>query len=151
MIPASWATRPLQLFNGAPQVENFRSLGAIFPVRVIRRARTQSPLESDPATKLPDLFSFQRQTHQTKRFLDEMETTGLIVLKDDCIVFEQYWPGNDATTQTAAGTAISCVVGLFHRRRQFGIAGAGRRYARHEGTGCIRWNRSAPCRGARCA
>ena len=75
MIPASWATRPLQLFSGAPQVENFRSLGAIFPVRVIRRARTPSPLESGPAFDLPELFSFQGETLQTRRFLDEMETT----------------------------------------------------------------------------
>ena len=91
MIPASWATRPLQLFSGAPQVENFRSLGAIFPVRVIRRARTPSPLESGPAFDLPELFSFQGETLQTRRFLDEMETTGLVVLKDGRVVFERYW------------------------------------------------------------
>jgi len=83
MIPATWTTRPLQMFRGAPQVENFRSLGSIYPVRVIRRARTQSPLERGLSNELPKQFSFQGQTLQTERFLEEMETTGLIVLKDD--------------------------------------------------------------------
>lgn len=110
MIPASWATRPLQLFSGAPQVENFRSLGAIFPVRVIRRARTPSPLESGPAFDLPELFSFQGETLQTRRFLDEMETTGLVVLKDGRVVFERYWLGNDATNQTASWSMVKSFV-----------------------------------------
>ena len=110
MIPASWATRPLQLFSGAPQVENFRSLGAIFPVRVIRHARTPSPLESGPAFDLPELFSFQGETLQTRRFLDEMETTGLVVLKDGRVVFERYWLGNDATNQTASWSMVKSFV-----------------------------------------
>src|SRR5262249_12792404 len=59
---------------------------------------------------LPDVFSFQREMLETKRFLEEMETTGLIVLKDDRVVFEEYWLGNDATTQTASWSLVKSFV-----------------------------------------
>jgi len=67
-------------------------------------------MENGPAIHLPDQFSFQGQTLKTKPFLEEMETTGLIVLTDDRVVFEQYWLGNDATTQTASWSLVKSFV-----------------------------------------
>ena len=45
-----------------------------------------------------------------------METTGLIVLRDDRVVFEDHWLGNDASTQTIAWSVsksfVSALIGI---------------------------------------
>jgi hypothetical protein len=39
-----WTTHDPALFRGGPQVENFRRMSTIYPVRVVRRAPAASPL-----------------------------------------------------------------------------------------------------------
>jgi hypothetical protein len=97
-----WITRNPALFRGGPQVETFREMSMIYPVRVIRRAPAPSPLPVGPRFSLPGEFSFQGQRLETAAFLAEMETTGLLVLQNGQVVFEDYWLGNDATTQSIA-------------------------------------------------
>jgi hypothetical protein len=41
---SDWVTRNTGLFRGGAQVENFRQMSTIYPVRVIRRATAPSPL-----------------------------------------------------------------------------------------------------------
>ena len=45
-----------------------------------------------------------------------METTGLIVVRDDRVAFERYWLGNDATTQSIAWSVsksfVSALIGI---------------------------------------
>jgi hypothetical protein len=109
-------TRPLNLFGGGSQVENFREMSVIYPVRVIRRSSTPDPLRAGPPIELPPRFAFEGREIDTAAFLAEMETTGLVVLKDDRLVFERYWLGNDATTQSASWSVgksfVSALVGI---------------------------------------
>ena len=48
--------------------------------------------------------------------LAPMETTGLVVPKDDRLVFERYWLGNGQTTQSASWSVgksfVSALVGI---------------------------------------
>lgn len=101
-----WITRDTGLFRGAPQVENFRQMSTIYPSRVIRRAASPSALPQGPRIELPTAFAFQGRSLETARFLAEMETTGLIVVRDGAVVLEDYWLGNDASTQ-AIGWSVS--------------------------------------------
>jgi len=101
-----WITRDLALFRGGPQVENFRQISSIYPVRVIRRASSPSPLPQGPRSKLPSAFEFQGQRLDTAEFLAEVETTGLLIVRDGQVVFEDYWLGNDSSTQ-AIGWSVS--------------------------------------------
>ena len=111
-----WATRDPALFGGGEQVENFRRLSTIFPVRVIRRSSQPSPLPPGSPTPLPTSFICEGQTLDTAAFLAEMETTGLIVIRDERVVFEDYWLGADASTQTIAWSVtksfVSTLVGI---------------------------------------
>lgn len=115
-MSSTWMTRPMNLFGGGAQVENFRQMSTIYPVRVIRRSSRPVPHPSGPPMALPARFAFAGGEIDTAEFLADMETTGLIVLKDDRIVFEQYWLGNDATTQTASWSVgksfVSALVGI---------------------------------------
>ena len=105
-----WTTKDARLFTGAPQVENFRSMASIYPVRVIRRSARPVPLACGKAMTLPSAFRVQDREVDTARFLAEVETTGLLVMKDDRVVFEDYWLGNDATTQTISWSVVKSFV-----------------------------------------
>lgn len=111
-----WVTRNTQMFRGGEQVENFRQMSSIYPVRVIRRATPPSPLPRGPALKLPAAFAFEGRALDTAQFLAEMETTGLLVVRDGEVVFEDYWLGNDATTQSIGWSVsksfVSALVGI---------------------------------------
>lgn len=115
-MSSQWTTRNTRLFSGQEQVENFRAMGTIYPVRVVRRASRPSLFARGPAIALPEDFTFDGKTIDTEAFLKEIETTGLLILKDGKIVFEDYWLGNDATTQSiswsVAKSFVSALVGI---------------------------------------
>jgi CubicO group peptidase (beta-lactamase class C family) len=111
-----WTTRQLDLFRGGSQVENFRQMATINPARVVRRAAKAAPFAAGEPIELPETFEFEGRRFETAQFLSEMETTGLLVLKDGRVVFERYWLGNDATTQAASWSVgksfVSALVGV---------------------------------------
>ncbi|HEY2706846.1 MAG TPA: serine hydrolase domain-containing protein [Caulobacteraceae bacterium] len=115
-MASQWTTRPIGLFQGGAQVDNFREMATIRPVRVVRRAAKAAPFEPGAPLDLPAAFEFEGQTFDTAQFLAEIETTGLLVLRDGRIVFERYWLGNDATTQAASWSVgksfVSALVGV---------------------------------------
>jgi len=88
-MPSHWMTRPIHLFGGGSQVENFREMSTIYPVRVIRRSSRPVPLRSGPSVELPSRFAFEGREMDTTEFLADMQTTGLLVLKDDRLGFER--------------------------------------------------------------
>jgi CubicO group peptidase (beta-lactamase class C family) len=111
-----WITRDTGLFRGGPQVENFRQMSTVYPVRVIRRAASPSPLPQGRRIELPKAFEYQGRSLDTAEFLSEMETTGLIVLRDGQVMFEDYWLGNDASTQSIGWSVsksfVSALIGI---------------------------------------
>jgi CubicO group peptidase (beta-lactamase class C family) len=115
-MPSHWTTRPIGLFGGGSQVENFREMATIYPVRVVRRSAKPAPFAAGQPLELPAAFEFQGRNIDTAQFLSEMETTGLLVLRNDRLVFERYWLGNDATTQSASWSVgksfVSALVGV---------------------------------------
>jgi len=115
-MASQWMTRPMGLFQGGSQVENFREMATIYPVRVVRRASKAAPFEAGEPLDIPAAFEFEGRTLDTAQFLSEMETTGLLVLRDGRRVFERYWLGNDATTQSASWSVgksfVSALVGV---------------------------------------
>lgn len=115
-MAGGWTTHNPALFGGGPQVENFRRMSTIYPVRVIRRAPAVSPLPQGERFALPEAFDLQGRTLDTAQFLAEMETTGLIVIRDGRVVFEDYWLGNDASCQTIGWSVtksfVSALVGI---------------------------------------
>jgi len=115
-MPARWTTKNTRLFSGAEQTENFRTISTIYPVRVIRRSSKPAPLERGPQLTLPQTFEFGGKKQNTQHFLAHVETTGLLILKNDKLVFEDYWLGNDASTQSVswsvAKSFVSALMGI---------------------------------------
>ena len=115
-MAARWTTRNTKLFSGAEQARNFRAMSTIYPVRVIRRSSKPAPFVQGEPLALPQTFAFDAKSLDTQELLEKVETTGLIVLKDGRLVFEDYWLGNDATTQSVSWSVcksfVSALVGI---------------------------------------
>ena len=79
------------LFRGGDQVERFRNVRAFFPGHEIQRAARPFAFVDGAPLSLPDSFSNGRGTVDTAGFLAGTDTTGLLVLRDDRLVYEHYW------------------------------------------------------------
>jgi CubicO group peptidase (beta-lactamase class C family) len=90
------------LFSGANQVEHFRSMRSIFPVTVVHKSAAPYVFPVGNALTLPKSFDYAAGREDTSNFLSSTDTTGLLILHDDKVVYEQYWLGNSAGTQWIA-------------------------------------------------
>ncbi len=109
-MSTNWTTRSAGLFTGVEQVENFRQLSTIYPVRVVRRSTRPKTFAHGAAFVLPASFAYGDAMIDTESFLNAVDTTGLLILKDGNIVFEDYWRGNDATTQSISWSVVKSFV-----------------------------------------
>lgn len=90
------------LFSGANQVEHFRSMASIFPVHVVHKSTASFQFATGAPLNLPLTFSHAGNSENTAAFLTGTDTTGLLILHDDKLVYEHYWLGNNAATQWIA-------------------------------------------------
>jgi CubicO group peptidase (beta-lactamase class C family) len=86
------------LFSGANQVEAFRRFPELFPGHLVQRAQQPYQLVAGPAFTLPKFFDNAGFMQNSAGFLSSTDTTGLLVVKDDRVVYEHYWLGNSAAT-----------------------------------------------------
>lgn len=97
-----WTTRDTGLFRGTPQTDHFRRMASVTPCRRINRADHARPFPpAKQGLSLPKTFQASGQTHDLATFLDDVTTTGLLVLHKGEKVYENYWEGNRADSQVA--------------------------------------------------
>jgi len=104
-----------ELFNPKKIVNNFRNMQRIFPVNHI----TRSPQPYQLPEKLIDLkitYKFNGETQEMSEFLQRSGTTGILVIKNDIIVYEKYFQGNSSTdlvtSWSIAKSIISALIGI---------------------------------------
>ncbi len=106
----------LSMFSGAEMVEPFRSMADFFPHHRVARGPEASELKRGQPIELPENYEYDGETRSTAAFLEETDTTGLLVVKDDEIVFEEWWRGNDETSRTISWSVgksvVSALVGI---------------------------------------
>lgn len=104
------------LFQDRDHVADFRNMSAFFHAATVRAAATASALPQGAQVDLPAVFDFHGARIDTASFLTLTDTTGLIIIKDDKVVFERYFRGTDAHTRTAAWSVsksfASALVGI---------------------------------------
>jgi CubicO group peptidase (beta-lactamase class C family) len=105
-----------RMFSGADQVEHFRHMDKIFPARPFRR---MGPVYEIPVGKridLPAAYRFAGRELNTRAFLAEVDTTGLIVVRDGKVIYEDYWLGNDQNTRwiswSVGKSFLSALIGI---------------------------------------
>ncbi len=88
------------LFSNRDHVAVFRNMRSLFAVHDIPASSVPLALATAArARELPATFQFEGATLDTATFLATTDTTGLIIIKNDAVVYEQYWRGNDAHTR----------------------------------------------------
>ena len=121
LIALAWApgTRLLHvlgLFEPAVIDENFRTMDARFTARIVRAGAEAFPLKEAPAD-LPESYTWNGQEKSVAGFIDVVNTTGLLVLRDDTVLYEKYWRGNDKASRAIAWSVSKSFVSAL-----FGIA-----------------------------
>lgn len=105
----------MTLIDESKRIENFRHIDRIYPVEVIEKAEKPFKFQKDP-TDLDISFTFRGQSQTLSDFLDKTITTNFLVVKDDAIVYERYFRGNDAnslaTSMSVAKSFTSALVGI---------------------------------------
>ena len=104
------------LFQDRDHVADFRNMGAFFHTVRVRASGAPSALARGASVDLPVAFEFRGTRIDTASFLKLTDTTGLIIIKDDAIVFERYFRGTDAHTRTATWSVsksfVSALIGI---------------------------------------
>lgn len=106
----------VHLFDEDRIVENFRSATTIWPAKRLEKSSQPYRYSVDLLEPLPANFSYDNKDYVTQTFLKDSWTTGFLVIQDDVIVSENYFLGNDQTTQniswSMAKSFISALVGI---------------------------------------
>ena len=108
--------RAAMLFNPNYMVENFRSMNEIFDSRNICRSSQNSELSYD-LKDLPLRYEYRDTPIRINEFIHRTDTTGLIVLKGNTILYEDYLRGNDDSSRVISWSVSKSIVSAL-----FGIA-----------------------------
>ena len=99
------------LFRGDDQIETFRNMARIFPTRRVSAPSVARPIPTGPAQiSLPERFAYEGTPRDTAAFLDKVATTGMLVVHRGQAVFEGYWNGTSASTQTMSFSVVKSFV-----------------------------------------
>jgi CubicO group peptidase (beta-lactamase class C family) len=111
-----WQSKDTKMFSGQLQADNFRQMASIFPARVVRRSSRSKPLPKGTPCTLPGAFEVNGVSFDTTQFLDSVDTTGMIVIRDDRVIYESYWHGYDETTHAISWSVcksfVSALMGI---------------------------------------
>lgn len=104
------------MFGGGDQLRHFRRMSSIFTGHRVHRSVKPYEFSRGTPMTLPKSFLNAGLPDDTAAFLAATDTTGLLILKDDRVVFEQYWLGNGAATRWPAWSVsksfTSALVGI---------------------------------------
>jgi CubicO group peptidase (beta-lactamase class C family) len=105
----------ITLFDEGVIIENFRSMDTIIDYKVVHKGDTTFEFGKDEMA-LPKTYEYKGETKDIAEFLEGTWTTGLIVIKDDKIAFEEYYLGNTeeskAISWSVAKSFVSALVGI---------------------------------------
>lgn len=109
--------RVIHLFDEDQIVQNFQNMGAIFDSRKMEKSGSPFIFKRNMG-ELPEEYLFQGEKKKIREWLKKVETTGLLVLRDDTILFEKYYLGHSESKQhiswSVAKSFISALLGIAH-------------------------------------
>jgi CubicO group peptidase (beta-lactamase class C family) len=122
VVIGAWKSREIYrfykvvtLFDEGRIVENFRSMAEIFPYHRVRRSGPVFEFGAAPQA-LPVAYTYNGKAYNFKQVMQDTWTTGLIVIKDDKICFEEYYLGNTPDTLNISWSVgksfVSALVGI---------------------------------------
>ena len=105
----------VNLFKPDVIVHNFSNMQDVMTTKVIKRSGNVRALNHTPQ-ELPKTFTFKGQEFNLDSFLNDTQSTALLVVKDDDITFENYYLGTRDTDLRAswsmAKSYLSAIFGI---------------------------------------
>lgn len=105
----------LTLYDESVIVDNFRDMDKAFPRGDVRASGTPSEFARADGD-LPETFTYEGEEYSVKQFLGRTWTTGLVVIKDDTIRYEEYYRGNTedslCISWSVAKSFLSALIGI---------------------------------------
>ncbi len=106
----------VNLFTGEEQYENFNRMHELFPTGVMPASPSALDFDDGAPISLPPTYVFEGETKDTKAFLEETDTSAVLILKDGKVVFEDYYltGGRDVTwlSMSVAKSFVSALIGI---------------------------------------
>jgi len=103
------------LFEADVIDENFRSLYKQYPSSTVQRSGPVYELQKRDQD-LPETYTYDGKTKKIDAWIKKTDTTGLIVIKNGIIVFEDYYKGNQKSTHaismSVAKSFVSFLIGV---------------------------------------
>ncbi len=104
------------LFTGAEQYKNFNRVYEFFSSTEMSPSDTPWDFEEGTKIKLPSSFVFDGQLVDTETFINETDTSALLVLKDGAVIYESYMLTGGREVQwiswSVAKSFVSVLVGI---------------------------------------
>jgi len=104
------------LFSDHDHVADFQNMGRLFPAQLISKSDHPYTFPQGTPISLPSHYRYKDQAKDTASFLQDVDTTGLLVLHRDRVVYENYWRGTIPTTKTVGWSLtksfVSALVGI---------------------------------------
>ncbi|MFT5452312.1 MAG: CubicO group peptidase (beta-lactamase class C family) [Enterobacterales bacterium] len=95
---------------------SFQEMDKEFPTISMAAAEQPHVFYQGVKYALPEKFSLESHEFTSKYFIEETKTSGLLIIQDELILYEQYFLGNTATTRhiswSIAKSVVSALVGI---------------------------------------
>ena len=99
------------MFDKGPIKHNFKSAPGVFPYAVVAHGIPKRLMIKKAGTLPPD-FKHHGKVINIKDFMTECQTTGMVVMKDDTIVWEKYFDDSNQETKFISWSVGKTIVGL---------------------------------------
>lgn len=96
-------------FQDKNLAHTFQHMYEIQPRKLVKRGTSVFPFKTD-LKDLPEVFSYEGEAHVTESFLEDTKTSGLLVLQNDAIVYEDYRLGSHEHTLFSSNSMGKSVV-----------------------------------------
>lgn len=106
----------ITIFDKEKIIYNFLNMEKTFPYREIKKSEKPTILPSNLTYNLLKKFEFQGKSIDIQQYMAYSNTTGLLILHKDSIIYEQYFNGMEENTThiswSVAKSFVSALVGI---------------------------------------
>ena len=110
-VPVAIQNLRWAMLDGNVNTLTFRSMDRLFTTRTVARSDAISPLLHEDH-KLDLSYEFAGERYQSEQFLDRTFTNGLLIMKDDKIVYENYRNNTNQDTRFMAWSMTKSLVSI---------------------------------------
>jgi CubicO group peptidase (beta-lactamase class C family) len=104
------------LFTGVEQYQTLNRLAEIFPNKVMTASSSAHIFPVGETIELPKSYEYNGQSLDTRTFLEETDTTALLVILDGAIRYQNYWltggPDVHWMSMSVGKSFVSALIGI---------------------------------------